>query len=91
MVEPYAGGRDAEGVRRSPVKKRVKRHEHVLRLLDVVATAEWCLDSITRPAVHPYTDVECLVVEHEADVHPVGRGGALDRFLLNEVGHWRGG
>ena len=91
MVEPHTGGGDAEGVRRSPVKKRVKRHEHILSLSDVIPTAERGLDRLTGLAVHPRADVERLVVEREADVHPVGRGGALERFLLNEVGHWRGG
>ena len=86
VVESHAGGRDAEGVRSSAVQKGVERHQHVLGLLDLIAAAERCLDRLPQLALHPRTDVERPVVEHESNIHPVGRIGTLDRLLLNEVG-----
>ena len=89
-IEPDAGCAHTEGVRRSPIEEGVERHDDVLRLRShFVAPSQRSLNHPRVTAVHPRAHIEARGVVGEPDVHPFGRRGSFNRFLLKELGDCR--
>ena len=91
MIQPDAGGGNAEHVRGAPIEVGVELDLEVLGLVPVIAATEWRLNRRVRAAPHARAHVERIVIEHEPDFHAAAGRAALDGFFLNERGDRRGG